>query len=243
MRIVALALVSTLLSCGSGNGKTGPQGPQGPKGDPGLQGPQGDQGVQGAKGDQGLQGPKGDQGAQGPLPAIQLDAGLAGIGTQGDPLRVTFAGSGTASSAARSDHGHAVPSLVVFKEERPVVVTPPAPGAWFDLNEALAMGFSLTVGATEEVYGVNFMSNHLGTCRAEILLYDGPPGPNATLVRWIYAPHQNTQFSVPTLPAYGTYTLTGLSPGTYEAHWVYELCSSAGLPNDDHAQVSVVRWR
>jgi len=91
----------TLVSFGCSS--TGPEGMQGP---PGPTGPRGEMGAPGVDGQNGMPGQPGQPGPPGPAPVIALDAGLSGDGSAGSPLTVEFEGTGTASTAARSDHDH-----------------------------------------------------------------------------------------------------------------------------------------
>lgn len=88
----------------------GPAGPQGPKGDPGSTGATG---ATGATGSTGPAGPTGATGAQGPQ-GIQ---GPAGSNATATPLSTTTPAAdtasgtvGTATSAARGDHAHPLPT-------------------------------------------------------------------------------------------------------------------------------------
>ncbi len=108
-------------------GPTGPIGPQGPKGDTGATGPAGPAGADGAagppgpKGDTGLTGATGPAGPEGPAGPKGDKGDIGSTGPEGpagsytigeglieasDTLSVTFAGTGSASTAARSDHDH-----------------------------------------------------------------------------------------------------------------------------------------
>lgn len=69
-------------------------------------GPMGAIGPMGPTGPAGLVGPTGPAGPTGPLPNVQLLGGLVGTGTIASPLGVDFAGSGSLSTVARSDHSH-----------------------------------------------------------------------------------------------------------------------------------------
>jgi len=108
-------------------GEPGPQGPKGDKGDPGIQGDQGlpgADGAPGATGPQGIQGepgPKGDPGAPGvgvPVGGASGEVLAKASATDYDTQWVPapsgggsgpeLAGDGTATTAARSDHQHAV---------------------------------------------------------------------------------------------------------------------------------------
>jgi len=78
----------------------GPTGPMGPAGPMGADGPPGMDGPVGPVG------PTGPTGPVGPPPVVQAGGGITGTGAVGSPLAVDFAGSGAASTAARSDHAH-----------------------------------------------------------------------------------------------------------------------------------------
>lgn len=84
-------------------GAVGPTGPAGIDGAPGVPGPTGATGPAGLIGPTG---PTGATGATGPLPAVQIAGGLTGTGDPGSPLAVSFGGSGSATTVARSDHSH-----------------------------------------------------------------------------------------------------------------------------------------
>ncbi len=104
------ALVLILAACTGSAGPAGAQGPAGPQGAVGAKGADGVAGPSGPEGPSGPTGPTGPAGATGPAgPALVLvtNAGLSGDGTSTNPLAVTFGGSGTATTAARSDHTHA----------------------------------------------------------------------------------------------------------------------------------------
>jgi len=81
------------------SGPTGPTGPQGPAGETGATGPQG------PKGDTGDTGPAGPTGATGP-------AGADAVYSDATPQALGTAAAGTAPSASRADHVHALPPLV-----------------------------------------------------------------------------------------------------------------------------------
>lgn len=87
-------------------GPTGPTGPQGTPGPQGVPGPTGAPGVTGATGVDGATGPTGATGPAGTSASLIVGAGLTGVGDMADPLAVNFAGSGSATTASRSDHLH-----------------------------------------------------------------------------------------------------------------------------------------
>jgi len=96
----------------STQGLQGPQGIQGKTGSQGIQGSaiQGTQGIQGLQGIQGIQGFTGTQGAQG----LQGIVGIPAVYSDATPQNLGSASPGTASSAARGDHVHNLPTLSVL---------------------------------------------------------------------------------------------------------------------------------
>ncbi len=64
-------------------------------------------------------------GIPGPLPTVATGGGLQGDGSSASPLAVSFAGTGTAATAARSDHTHSADQLTAGTLSSGVVV----PGA------------------------------------------------------------------------------------------------------------------
>ena len=234
MRSLVLG-TAMLVAAGCFNGKDiqGPPGSSGAVGPTGPTGPVGPVGPTGPMGPAGPSGPQGNQGPPGPTGPTAVGAGLVGDGTSASPLAVTFAGSGAATSAARSDHGHTVPGVVYMKTVVSAPITAPAVGAWFNIPEALDLGFTLAVGAPFEAYLLTANSTGAINCRTEILVYDGTPSPTARLVAAIYFPQG-------VMPGYLSYILNGLSAGTYQGHWVYELCT--GFPtNQGLAQLLITR--
>lgn len=132
LKSAAVVFATLLLACTGSQGpegSAGPQGPTGPQGTPGPQGvpgPSGPPGMAGEAGAPGAPGPTGPPGmngtngvngatgptgATGPMPIIAPGGGLTGDGTTTAPLAVSFAGSGSAATAARSDHAHAFADL------------------------------------------------------------------------------------------------------------------------------------
>lgn len=79
------SLVFLAAACADPEGSDGLDGPQGPPGEPGAQG---------------------EPGPVGPGPIVAVNAGLVGNGTAEAPLAVSFGGTGSATTVARSDHEH-----------------------------------------------------------------------------------------------------------------------------------------
>jgi hypothetical protein len=98
-RLSPVAVVLALIGCTSSPGAPGAEGPRGPAG------PAGPAGIAGPAGADGVAGPTGPAG--GPPVVVVTNAGLTGNGTTATPLQVAFGTSGSANTAARSDHVHA----------------------------------------------------------------------------------------------------------------------------------------
>lgn len=92
-------------------GDTGATGPAGATGAQGPQGPQGSTGATGATGSAGPQGPAGPTGPQGPQGPAGSDATATPL-SNATPQALGTAAAGTATSAARGDHVHPLPSVV-----------------------------------------------------------------------------------------------------------------------------------